>query len=76
MNCQGKWNISQGPHGAVGWQLPICFGRLRQMLCLSLFEDESWELVFDGLLAHGAGARRGAANWRFGQPSYLVQIDE
>jgi hypothetical protein len=41
------------------------------MLYLSLFEDESGELVFDGLLAHAAGARRGAANWRFEQPSYI-----
>jgi len=29
------------------------------MLYLSLFEDESGELVFDGLLVHVAGARRG-----------------
>ena len=44
---------------------------LRQMLYLGLCEDEEGRLVFDGILSEIAGARRGAANWRFGQPSYV-----
>ena len=44
---------------------------LRQMLYLGLCEDEAGRLAFDGILAHVAGGRRGAANWRFGQPSYI-----
>ena len=44
---------------------------LRQMLYLGLCEDEEGRKVFDGMLPHIAGARRGAANWRFGQPSYV-----
>lgn len=44
---------------------------LRQMLYLGLCEDEQGRLVFDGMLSEIAGARRGAANWRFGQPSFV-----
>jgi hypothetical protein len=36
---------------------------------LGLVEDESGRAVFDGVMAHVAGARRGEFNQRFGQPS-------
>ncbi len=41
---------------------------LRHLLYLGLNEDESGR-VFDGVIAHIAGARRGEFNQRFGQPS-------
>ena len=42
---------------------------LRHFLYLGLNEDEAGHRVFDGLIAHVAGARRGEFNHRFGQPS-------
>ena len=42
---------------------------LRHFLYLGLNEDEESRMVFDGLLPHGAGARFGEFNQRFGQPS-------
>jgi hypothetical protein len=42
---------------------------LRHLLYLGLNEDESGRKVFDGVIAHIAGARRGEFNQRFGQPS-------
>ena len=42
---------------------------LRTFLYLGLNEDESGRAVFDGVMAHVAGARRGEFNQRFGQPS-------
>ncbi|HEX2036028.1 MAG TPA: alpha/beta hydrolase domain-containing protein [Chloroflexota bacterium] len=42
---------------------------LRHFLHLGLNLDESGRQVFDGLLPHVAGARRGEFNQRFGQPS-------
>jgi hypothetical protein len=42
---------------------------LRHFLYLGLNEDESGRAVFDGVMAHVAGARRGEFNHRFGQPS-------
>jgi Alpha/beta hydrolase domain len=43
---------------------------LRQFLYLGLNEDEQDRLVFDGLLVHIAGGKRGGDfNQRFGQPS-------
>lgn len=43
---------------------------LRQFLYLGLNEDEQERLVFDGLLVHIAGGKRGGDfNQRFGQPS-------
>ncbi|MBI4498709.1 MAG: hypothetical protein HY689_12520 [Chloroflexi bacterium] len=42
---------------------------LRQFLYLGLNEDEQGRMVFDGLIPHIAGARRGEFNLRFGQPS-------
>lgn len=46
---------------------------LRQMLFLGLDEDEQGRMVFDGVLPHVAGGRRGEFNLRFGQPSLNVQ---
>jgi hypothetical protein len=43
---------------------------LRQFLYLGLNEDEEERIVFDGVLAHIAGGKRGGDfNQRFGQPS-------
>jgi hypothetical protein len=42
---------------------------LRHFLYLGLNRDESGRAVFDGLLPHVAGARRGEFNHRFAQPS-------
>ncbi|HKC98791.1 MAG TPA: alpha/beta hydrolase domain-containing protein [Methylomirabilota bacterium] len=42
---------------------------LRHLLYLGLNEDEAGRRVFDGVIVHIAGARRGEFNQRFGQPS-------
>jgi Alpha/beta hydrolase domain len=42
---------------------------LRHFLYLGLDEDERGRSVFDGVIPHVAGARRGEFNCRFGQPS-------
>src|SRR5205814_2635449 len=43
---------------------------LRQLLYLGLNEDEAERMVFDGVLGHIAGGKRGGDfNMRFGQPS-------
>ena len=42
---------------------------LREFLYLALNEDEENRTVFDGLIPHIAGGRRGEFNQRFGQPS-------
>jgi hypothetical protein len=42
---------------------------LRELLWNALNRDESGQLVFDGVLVHVAGARRGEFNQRYGQPS-------
>ncbi len=42
---------------------------LRHLLYLGLNEDEEGCRVFDGVIPHVAGARRGEFNHRFGQPS-------
>jgi hypothetical protein len=42
---------------------------LRHLLYLGLNEDEGGRKVFDGVIPHIAGARRGEFNQRFGQPS-------
>ena len=42
---------------------------LRELLHLGLNEDEQGRIVFDGIISHVAGARRGEFNQRFGQPS-------
>ncbi|MBI3637002.1 MAG: hypothetical protein HY216_12460, partial [Candidatus Rokubacteria bacterium] len=42
---------------------------LRHFLYLALNEDEQGRRVFDAVIPHVAGARRGEFNMRFGQPS-------
>jgi len=42
---------------------------LRHLLFLGLNEDETGRRVFDAVVPHVAGARRGEFNHRFGQPS-------
>ena len=42
---------------------------LRHLLYLGLNQDETGRQVFDGLIAHVAGPRRGEFNQRFAQPS-------
>jgi hypothetical protein len=42
---------------------------LRHLLHLGLTEDEAGRVVFDAVMPHVAGARRGEFNLRFGQPS-------
>jgi hypothetical protein len=42
---------------------------LRHLLYLGLNEDETGRRVFDAVIPHVAGARRGEFNHRFGQPS-------
>ena len=46
-----------------------CGRFLRTMLYLGLNETEQGQPVFDGVLAHIAGGRRGEFNQRYGQPS-------
>ncbi len=46
---------------------------LRQMLYLGLDQDEQGRMVFDAVLPHVAGGRRGEFNLRFGQPSLNSQ---
>jgi hypothetical protein len=47
---------------------------LRQMLFLGLDDDEQGRMVFDAVMPHVAGGRRGEFNLRLGQPS-LNAID-
>ena len=46
---------------------------VRQMLYLGLDADEQGRMVFDALIPHVAGGRRGEFNLRFGQPSLNAQ---
>ena len=46
---------------------------LRHLLYLGLDEDEQGRTVFDAVVPHVAGARRGEFNLRFGQPSLNAQ---
>ncbi|HVN27930.1 MAG TPA: alpha/beta hydrolase domain-containing protein [Candidatus Binataceae bacterium] len=46
---------------------------LRHMLYLGLDEDEQGRMVFDAVMPHVAGGRRGEFNLRFGQPSLNAQ---
>ncbi len=46
---------------------------LRTLLYLGLDQDEEERTVFDGLIPHIAGGRRGEFNQRFGQPSSLAK---
>jgi hypothetical protein len=46
---------------------------LRHLLHLGLDEDEQGRMVFDAVMPHVAGGRRGEFNLRFGQPSLNSQ---
>lgn len=46
---------------------------LRHFLYLGLNQDEQDRTVFDGLISHIAGGRRGEFNQRFGQPSSVIE---
>ena len=46
---------------------------LRTLLYLGLNSDEKNRIIFDGIIAHVAGARRGEFNQRFSQPSTAVK---
>lgn len=53
----------------IGEGISQCGRFLRTLLHLGLNIDESGRQVFDGVLPHIAGARRGEFNQRYGQPS-------
>jgi hypothetical protein len=70
----------EGNPCAGGVQQAYAFGAsqsgryLRQFLYLGLNEDEQERLVFDGLIVHVAGGKRGGDfNQRFGQPSSTLK---
>ena len=46
---------------------------LREFLHLGLNQDEERRFVFDGVIPHIAGGRRGEFNQRYGQPSSMVR---
>jgi hypothetical protein len=52
-----------------GYGISQCGRFLRHFLYLGLNLDESGRQVFDGLIPHVAGARRGEFNHRYAQPS-------
>ena len=60
-------------------QYSLAFGQsqsgrfLRHLLYLGLNQDEVGRIVFDGIIAHVAGPRRGEFNQRFAQPSTAVK---
>ena len=49
---------------------------LRTLLYLGLNQDEEDRTVFDGIIAHIAGARRGEFNQRFAQPSTAIKTSQ
>jgi hypothetical protein len=53
----------------IGQGISQCGRFLRTMMFLGLNVDEGGRQVFDGVLAHIAGGRRGEFNQRYGQPS-------
>lgn len=53
----------------IGQGISQCGRFLRTLMFLGLNVDESGRQVFDGILAHIAGGRRGEFNQRYGQPS-------
>jgi hypothetical protein len=54
---------------AFGFGVSQCGRFLREYLYQGLNLDEAGRVVFDGLIPHVAGARRGEFNQRYGQPS-------
>src|SRR5436190_6665589 len=57
---------------AIGTGSSQCGRFLRNFLLLGLNADEASRPVFDGLLIHVAGARRGEFNHRYAQPSAIT----
>ena len=53
----------------IGQGISQCGRFLRTLMFLGLNVDECGRQVFDGILAHIAGGRRGEFNQRYGQPS-------
>ncbi len=75
-----KWGLAaEGNPCAGALERSVLFGVsqsgrfLRHLLYLGLDEDEQGRLVFDAVLPHVAGGRRGEFNMRFGQPSVNAQ---
>jgi Alpha/beta hydrolase domain len=75
-----KWgSAAEGNPCAGALERSVLFGVsqsgrfLRHLLYLGLDEDEQGRLVFDAVLPHVAGGRRGEFNMRFGQPSVNAQ---
>ena len=58
---------------ALAFGASQCGRFLRHMLYLAMNQDENDRMVFDGVIAHIAGGRRGEFNQRFGRPSNLVE---
>lgn len=76
-------NLEEGNPCASHLQHAYAFGAsqsgryLRQFLYLGLNEDEQERVVFDGLLVHIAGGKRGGDfNQRFGQPSSSSRMSD
>ena len=76
-DCVSFLRYAQGPEnpcaGAIDWTFGFGVSQssrfLRHFLHLGLNLDEENRQVFDGLLPHVGGARRGEFNHRFAQPS-------
>jgi hypothetical protein len=68
-------SVESGNPCAGDLQYALGFGQsqsgrfLRHLLYLGLNQDETGRTVFDGIIAHVAGPRRGEFNQRFAQPS-------
>jgi hypothetical protein len=54
---------------AIGEGISQCGRFLRSFMHLGLNQDEAGRQVYDGILAHVAGGKRGEFNQRYGQPS-------
>ena len=73
----GAWLRHAAPTNPVadGFARAYCYGvsqtgrMLRTFIYLGLNQDEEGRLVYDGLLPHVAGGRRGEFNHRYAQPS-------
>jgi hypothetical protein len=75
-----RWGTAEAGNPCAGTlERAIVFGVsqsgrfLRHLLYLGLDEDEQGRLVFDAVVPHVAGARRGEFDLRFGQPSLNAQ---
>ncbi|MDA0734980.1 MAG: alpha/beta hydrolase domain-containing protein [Chloroflexi bacterium] len=72
-------NAESGNPCAGEIQYALGFGQsqsgrfLRHLLYLGLNQDETGRTIFDGIIAHVAGPRRGEFNQRFAQPSVAVK---